>query len=44
MSDNGGDRAAERDEEEPTEEVDAVAMEAIREALRDTDLDEWRCP
>jgi GTP cyclohydrolase II len=38
MSDNGGERAAEIDEEEQEEEVDAVAMEAIREALRGTTL------
>jgi hypothetical protein len=30
MGDNGGDRAAEIDEEEQTDEVDAEAMEVIR--------------
>jgi hypothetical protein len=39
MSDNDGDRAAEIDEEEQTEEVDAVAMEAICQALLETTLE-----
>jgi hypothetical protein len=39
MSDNGGDTDAEIDEEEPMEEVDALAMEAIRQALLDTTLE-----
>jgi hypothetical protein len=38
MSDNGGDKSAEIDEEEQTEEVNAVSMEAIRQALRGTTL------
>jgi hypothetical protein len=38
MSDNGGDRPAEIDQEEQKEEVNAVAMEAIRQALCGTTL------
>jgi hypothetical protein len=39
MSDNGGDRSTEIDEEEQTEEVDAEAMEVIRQSLRGTTLE-----
>lgn len=36
MSDNDGDRAGEVNEEEQTEEVDAVAMEVIRRCQWDS--------
>jgi hypothetical protein len=39
MGDNGGDRAAEIDEEEQAEEVNDVAMEVIRQCLLETTLE-----